>query len=97
MPLTKRNCIQCSVDPATIVIDVREKAKHPEAIFQHIKIPLSTFDSFPEMQSSKISLYFARAERSVKAAGDAEKKIRERKTFFTWLSGLTAYNKKDHE
>jgi molybdopterin/thiamine biosynthesis adenylyltransferase/rhodanese-related sulfurtransferase len=81
-------------DPVTVVIDVRENGETPEAGFTHIKIPLSTFDTFPEMPEFKNIIVFCQSgTRSVKAAGILKKKFGNDKQVFHLVGGITGYNK----
>jgi len=81
-------------DPVTVAIDVRESGEVPEAKFMHIKIPLSTFDTFPEMPEFKNIIVFCQSgTRSVKAAGMLKKKFGNDKQVFHLVNGITGYNK----
>jgi molybdopterin/thiamine biosynthesis adenylyltransferase/rhodanese-related sulfurtransferase len=84
-------------DRATVVIDVRETGEIPEAGFIHEKIPLSTFDVFPEMESFKNIIVFCQSgTRSAKAAAILKQKYGTDKKIFHLAGGLTGYNKPDH-
>lgn len=81
-------------DPVTVAIDVREKGEMPEAGFKHIKIPLSTFDTFPEMPEFKNIIVFCQSgTRSVKAAGMLRKKFGNDMHVYHLINGITGYNK----
>lgn len=85
-------------DRGTIVIDVRETGETPEADFRHQKIPLSAFDSFPDMQGFENIIVFCQSGvRSVKAADRLKQKYGAQKKIYHLAGGLTAYNSKDHE
>lgn len=82
------------IDPATVIIDIRENGESPEAGFIHMKIPLSTFDTFPEMPEFKNIIVFCQSgTRSVKAAGMLRKKFGNHKQVFHLINGITGYNK----
>jgi molybdopterin/thiamine biosynthesis adenylyltransferase/rhodanese-related sulfurtransferase len=81
-------------NPATIVIDVRETGEMPEAGFLHQKIPLSTFDVFPEMTPFKNIIVFCQSgTRSAKAVAILKQKYGSDKQVFHLAGGLTGYNK----
>jgi molybdopterin/thiamine biosynthesis adenylyltransferase/rhodanese-related sulfurtransferase len=82
----------------TIAIDVREVDETPEAGFPHQRIPLSLFDSLPEIPSfSNIIVFCQSGARSVKAAALLKKKFGTEKQVFHLIGGLTAYNRVEHE
>jgi molybdopterin/thiamine biosynthesis adenylyltransferase/rhodanese-related sulfurtransferase len=85
-------------DPATVAIDVRENGELPEAGFIHRKIPLSTFDTFPEMPDFRNIIVFCQSgTRSVKAAVMLKKKFGNDKQVFQLSNGITGYNKETNE
>jgi molybdopterin/thiamine biosynthesis adenylyltransferase/rhodanese-related sulfurtransferase len=85
-------------DAATVAIDVRETGETPEAGFRHIKIPLSSFDTFPEMQDFKNIIVFCQSgTRSAKAAEILKKKFGNRKQISHLAKGITGYNKQANE
>ncbi len=82
----------------TIAIDVRELHESPEAGFPHKKIPLSVFDSVPDLSGFHNIIVFCQSgTRSVKAAGILKEIYGTDKQVFHLAGGLTAYNRNEHD
>jgi molybdopterin/thiamine biosynthesis adenylyltransferase/rhodanese-related sulfurtransferase len=95
--ITKQELAALISRPGTIAIDVRELHELPDADFLHTRIPLSTFNSVPDLSGfDNIIVFCQSGTRSISAGGILKEKLGAGKQVVQLKGGLAAYNRDEH-